>query len=113
MSSALRHLPPVILFRKDYVSSGLFTRIQALFMLDLIELSRIIDKTPDDFFPCPVQYLKESLSWDSDTQSRMLSHLTEKGFVDVKRMGLPSCRYVRVHIDKIEDAIDQLTDTTT
>lgn len=98
----------IIRVRKDYVTSGLFTKIEALFVQDLIELSSTLSSSFDDFFPCSVQCLKDSLNWDSDTQADILRRLDKKGFISVKKIGMPALRHIKIHVSEIEKEVDRL-----
>jgi hypothetical protein len=96
-------------FFRNYVTSGVMTRDEALMVQDLINLASM--KTGDEgWFNCTVAYLEKSLAWSADTQKRVLKSLDEKGFIEQQRRGIPPSRYVRVDIDAIETALDAAED---
>ncbi len=104
-------------FRRDYATSGIMTKLEALFIQDLInkvtmpKTKKIEHKIGDGvvriFFLCTVGYLQRSLAWDKVSQNRFLKSLEEKGFVQVKRLGEKGRRHVWINIKAIEDAVDQ------
>jgi hypothetical protein len=101
-------------FRRDYVTSGLLSEVEAIFLADLISLAnapnaahRVIGGKV--FFRCSGKQLKRSLAWDSDAQTRYLGALRDKGFVETVRLGAPARRWVHVNVAAVEDALDAAT----
>lgn len=114
MSVYLRHIQRArgagnwFQFSRDYVISGAMTKIQALFVQDVINLAAMAStkKDEDDFFLCTVEYLETSMCWEKETQRKTINTLVEKGFLEVKRVGVPPRRWLKVCLDKIENAVD-------
>ena len=103
-------------FRRDYVLSGLMTKIEALLLQDLINLAtlkkvkrKVIKEDGYDhvYFLCTVAFLERSLNWDHASQSRLLKAMEGKNFISIKHLGLPRKRYVWINIHGIEDAVDE------
>lgn len=103
-------------FRRDYVTSKLLTKIQALFLQDLINHAgardtkrKLIDG--EAFFLCTTEYLRNSLSWEPDSQQALLSQLKTKGFIKVRRIGVPPLRWICIDVEAIETALDEAIQT--
>jgi len=94
------------IFRRDYVTSGLLTKTEALFFQDLINKGSMknVKKDEDDFFFCSIRYLWRSLRWDYDSQKYLFRKLKKKGFVETKRVGKK--RYIRINVEEVELALD-------
>lgn len=97
-------------FRRDYVTSGLLTKIQALFLQDLINLGYMKETQgkvgADGYFVCTADTLNKSLGWDNKSQHDLLVKLRDLGFIDFKRKGIPPKRHVYVDLMAIEKALD-------
>src|SRR5262245_39186135 len=76
-------------FRRDFVTSGLMTRDEALFFQDLLNHAAMCEssgKTDDGgWFLCTVKYLRRSLGWSKDIQARLINALMRKDFIDCRR----------------------------
>lgn len=94
-------------FRRDLVTSGVFTRMEALFYQDLLNLSNIPGRKKDgeDFSLFTSSYLESSLDWGAEAQKKMLATLKERGFVTVKHVGPEKRRWIRVESHLVEEAI--------
>ncbi len=116
------------IFSRDYVTSGAMSKLQALFIQDLINLAAMksTKKDADGFFLCTKEYLDSSLRWDADTQKDTLRALKKgpytvrkkvdgimtdvqkegKGFLELKHVGVPPKRWIKLDLLAIEMAVD-------
>ncbi len=96
-------------FCRDYVTKLKLEKTVALFLQDLINLASM-DKTirdEEDYFLCTVGYLETSLNWDDSTQSRMIKKLRELKYLEYKKVGIPTVRWLRIDIQKVEEDLDE------
>lgn len=100
-------------FRRDFVKYKMMSKLQALFIQDLHNLSTMkkTKKGKDRFFLCTVEYLHQDMLWDHDIQAKMLKFFQGKGFIDVERRGVPSRRYVRVNWTRVIEALRKAKDS--
>lgn len=88
-------------------------RVDALFIQDLINLasmSRINKKEVDglEYFQCTSSFLENSESeWNRHEQEYHFTNLEKAGYIKIKRMGMPSCRWVYIDIRKLEEDLDE------
>ena len=101
-------------FRRDYVTTKVMSKLEALFIQDLINRAtmkgvykKIVEEKDGSqpYFLCTVEFLERSLDWEHKTQSRLIGTLQEKGFIRVHYTGLPRKRFVWIDILKIEQAV--------
>lgn len=95
------------IFRRDFVASGLMTKLQALFYQELVNFSQkprmIWDK--DKFFLCTLRYLYKSMRWGFSQQGDMLRALSKKGFVETKT--IDKQRWVKVWAINVQEALEK------
>jgi len=100
-------------FDRDYVKKLKLSKIAALFLQDIINLAnlrnvkrQIIDG--HEYFLCTVGFLENAdLDWSSAMQTRLFKELIGRGYVSVRKHGLPPVRWVFVDVLKIERDIDE------
>lgn len=106
-------------FRRDYVTSRMLTRPEALFLQDIINHAVTREKknkrTPHEvngWFLCTTKFLEKSLLWDKDTQNKYLRNFKGKKFIETMTRGTPPKRYLRVDIYEIEHQLDVILGIT-
>ena len=94
------------LFFRNFVR--ILGKVDALLLQDLINHAAHLKQDDDGFFLCTRAYLERSLCWTRHEQNKHLARLAEKGFIVVKKMGVPGRRYIKVCVESIEKALDDL-----
>lgn len=102
-SSNLSYIP----VRRDFIRSGVLTKIEALFLSDLINLYSmdVTVKSDDGYFLCTAAYMDRSLSWGRMSQTDLFRSLKDKGFIETSFRGIPRRRWVKIDVVKLEEAI--------
>lgn len=96
-------------FRRDFVIFDLLTKLEAVFIQDLINratMKKIIRKEIEGktYFLCTVEFLIRSLRWDRNHQIRLIKKLSEedRDYLRVKKLGNPPSRWMWINIVKLE-----------
>ena len=102
------------IFRRDFVTSGLLTHLEALFISDLINHAtgeKTIRKTigGKEYFLCTTVYLEKSLAWNPSMQTKLFNSLKKNNFVQTVLKGCPQQRWVWIDIVKLENSLPKRT----
>lgn len=62
------------------------------------------NKKIGEWFYCTVEKMEKELYSPKRRQSAILSSLASKGFISVKRKGIPSIRWIKINLTKIWEA---------
>ena len=99
------------MFRRDFVKHGVFSRDQALFYQDLVNLyERPGTKIRNGFFLCTVGFLESSMNWSRSAQARFIDRLTQRGFIETEHHKKDQTRWIKIHADLVEDELMRLKD---
>lgn len=88
----------------------ILSKLDTLFIQDLINLQTINKTLGDDgFFMCTAAYL-EQIGWTVKEQELRFKSLTQIGgsrpFIRIERRGIPACRWVYIDIESVELTLD-------
>lgn len=60
------------------------------------------------WIPCTVKLLEKRTKLKRGTQSRILKRLKNKGFISIELVGIPPMRYIKVDLNAVDYAIDEV-----
>ena len=100
--------------RRDLVTAGVLTKMEALFLHDLINHTtrkkmRWLKVEGLWYFLCTVTFMWKSFRWDRNIQARLLKALSKKGFLKTCQRGKYANRRRWICLDllKLEECLDE------
>ena len=95
------------IFNRDLVVLLGLDHKEALILQDMANLAGLsgVKKDKDKFFLCTSKFLEKTSAFPHATQTRLLTSLVEKGYVKLKKVGMPPQRWVRLNLVKLWDDV--------
>lgn len=100
-----KRLGNYFMFFRRYVTSGIMTRDEAMFIQDIINMTTFRG-SEDGWVKCTANQLYNSLLWSIETQTRLFRSLVAREYIKIEKRGLPAKRFVFVDMRKIETDLD-------
>jgi hypothetical protein len=93
--------------RAYHFAMGMGERLLLSYLVDFFYRLERKYTFDDDWFFCKVERMEEDINFSPISQTRFLKSLEHLGFIDLKRMGWPAKRYIRLNKTAIARAITE------